>query len=142
MAVSRARLGWNHSMKCTHVALRVRDAGRSIAFYERFCGMIVVHDRRDDESRVVWMGFGEDPPRFVIVLLEKPYDLNRPPPLQHLGMAVDSRPEVDALYARASADGLTAVWPPTDGGPIVGYYCGAGDPDGNMVEFSFGQRIG
>lgn len=130
-------------MKCTHIALQVADVEKSIAFYRNFCGMRVVHDRTDsDVNRVVWLGWGEDPPKFVIVLLAQPYEVNRQPPWQHLGMSVDSRAEVDAAYAQAQAAGLQNLWPPVDGGPIVGYYCGVPDPDGNMVEFSFGQRIG
>lgn len=128
-------------MKCTHVALQVRDIERSIAFYQKYCGMRVVQDRTDS-FRVVWMGWGEQPPRFVIVLLGTPYEVNRQPPFQHLGMAVTDRDEVDAVYAQATASGITTVWPPTDGGPIVGYFCGVADPDSNMVEFSYGQRLG
>ena len=128
-------------MKCTHIALQVADLERSIAFYARYCGLRVVH-RRTDEFPVAWLGWGEDPPRFVIVLLGKAYEQNAPPPFQHIGMAVDSRAEVDALHERAVGDGIVRVWPPTDAGPIVGYLCGVRDPDGNLVEFSHGQRIG
>lgn len=128
-------------MKCTHIALQVRSIERSIAFYQRYCGMRVVH-RRTEECRVVWLGWGEDPPRFVIVLLERDYPRNEQPPWQHIGMAVDSREEVEQVYQRGLHDGLTGGWPPTDGGPVVGSYCGLPDPDGNMVEFSFGQRLG
>ncbi len=130
-------------MKCTHIALQVNDIERSIAFYAEFCGMKVIHDRSDPEAnRVVWLGWGEDPPKFVIVLLGSPYETNVQPPWQHIGMAVDSRAEVDAAYERALAAGLKNLWAPFDAGEIVGYYCGVPDPDGNMVEFSFGQRIG
>ena len=131
-------------MKCTHVALQVRDIDQSTAFYGRYCSMKVVHrrDRQSTSGRVVWLGWGEDPPKFVIVLIEEPYEVNQQPPGQHIGMAVDSREEVDAIYHRAVADDLTGMWEPTDAGPIVGYLCALPDPDGNMVEFSFGQRIG
>ena len=131
-------------MKCTHIALQVRDPEKSVAFYERYCNMQVVHqrDRQSSTGRVVWLGWGEDPPKFVIVLLQEEYDTNQQPPWQHIGMAVDSRGEVDEIYNRALADGLTDLWTPTDAGPIVGYYCGLPDPDGNRVEFSFGQRSG
>ncbi len=130
------------SMKCTHVALQVRSLERSIAFYRRYCGMRVVHERQEHGIHVAWLGWGEDPPKFVIVLLEEPYEVNRQPPWQHIGMAVDSRAEVDAAHSKATDDGLTNHWPPVDAGPVVGYYCGVPDPDGNIVEFSFGQRIG
>jgi catechol 2,3-dioxygenase-like lactoylglutathione lyase family enzyme len=128
-------------MKCTHIALQVRDIQRSIAFYERYCRLRIVHDRTD-EFRVVWLGWGEDPPQFVIVLLGAPYERNEQPPWQHLGLAVDQRADVDAIYGRASDDPDSLHWPPRDGGPVVGYYCGLRDPDGNVVEFSCGQRIG
>lgn len=130
-------------MKCTHIALQVRNADESIAFYGRYCGMKVVHSRvSEDGGRVVWLGWGEDPPQFVIVLVEGDYAVNQQPPWQHIGMSCDSRQEVDEVYNRARGDGLADLWPPVDAGPIVGYYCGVRDPDGNMVEFSHGQRIG
>ena len=33
-------------------------------------------------------------------------------------------------------------WPPVDEPYPVGYYCGLRDPDGNFVEFSYGQPLG
>ena len=130
------------SIKCMHLALQVRNLDVSIAFYDRYCHMRVVHDRPGNAGRVVWLGWGEDPPAFVLVLLEEPYERSAQPPWQHIGMAVDSREEVDAVFAKARADGLENLWPPVDAGAIVAYYCGLPDPDGNMVEFSYGQRIG
>lgn len=104
--------------------------------------MQTVHDRDSNGTRVAWLGWGEDPPRFVIVLIEKDYAENRQPEFQHIGMAVESRAEVDAIFAAAQAAGIDGLWPPVDAGAIVGYYCGVPDPDGNLVEFSYGQRIG
>lgn len=129
-------------MKCTHVALQVRDIDRAVAFYSRYCGMRAVHERGEVGRRVVWLGWGEDPPRFVIVLIEENYETNLQPPWQHIGMAVESRRKVDELFALAREDGVPVHWPPTDAGEIVGYFCGVRDPDGNVVEFSHGQRIG
>ena len=128
-------------MKCTHIALQVSNVDRSIEFYRRYCNMHVVQDRVDS-FRVVWMGWEDRHPRFVIVLLEKQYEENRQPDLQHIGMSVASREEVDAIYARAAADGSPVMWQPVDAGEIVGYFCGVADPDGNMVEFSYGQELG
>ena len=110
-------------------------------FYERFCGMKIVHER-PEASHVVLVGWGEDPPPFVIVLFARSYDQNIQPPWQHIGMAVEDRETVDEIFELAKADGLNDLWSPVDAGPIVGYYCGVPDPDGNVVEFSFGQRIG
>lgn len=112
------------------------------AFYARYCGLRPVHERLSDGHRVAWLGWGEDPPRFVIVLTELPFDTNEQTPLQHIGMAVDARDEVARIYAAGVAAGISRAWAPTDAGQIVGYYCALADPDGNLVEFSFGQRIG
>ncbi len=128
-------------MKCTHIALQVRDIEASIRFYADYCGMRVVHDRHET-FRVVWLGWGEDPPLFVIVLLHQDFERNEQPPYQHIGLSVETRAEVDEICARASADGTPVEWPPVDGGDIVGYYGAIRDPDGNLVEFSCGQRIG
>ena len=129
-------------MKCTHVALQVRDIDASQAFYARYCGMHPVHQRVNEGRRIAWLGWGEDPPKFVFVLIESPYEQNHQPPLQHIGMAVESRTEVDRIHALGVSAGIKHTWPPVDSGPIVGYYCALADPDGNLVEFSFGQRIG
>ncbi|MFQ5418328.1 MAG: VOC family protein, partial [Myxococcota bacterium] len=50
----------------THVALEVSDLDASIAFYESYAGMHVVHRR----PQVVWLSDKTRP--FVIVLLEVP----------------------------------------------------------------------
>jgi hypothetical protein len=47
---------------------------------------------------------------------------------------------VDEAAALARDEGVLQV-APHDAGPIVGYYCIVRDPDGNQVEFSFGQPI-
>jgi len=77
----------------------------------------------------------------VLVLLE--HGVDSPPgptTLQHLGFAVASREEVDRAAAAARAEGVL-VLEPLYAGPIVGYFCLIEDPDGNHVEFSYGQPI-
>jgi hypothetical protein len=49
--------------------------------------------------------------------------------------------EVDRLGRLGSDDGII-IEEPKDAGPIVGYFCMVHDPDGNWVEFSFGQGLG
>jgi predicted lactoylglutathione lyase len=59
----------------------------------------------------------------------------------HLGFALDSRAEVDAIARRAREAGILA-WEPRQEPFPVGYYCGLVDPDGSFVEFSYGQPLG
>ena len=125
----------------THLALGVRNLDRTIDFYRRHAGLRVVHDRLDGASRVVWLGEDREDVRFVLVLFEVTGE--RPPApstLQHLGFAVGSREEVDAAAASGRAEGVLAM-EPLYAGPVVGYFCILNDPDGNQVEFSYGQPI-
>ena len=59
----------------------------------------------------------------------------------HLGFACDSRERVDAIAENARALGLLE-WVPREEPFPVGYYCGVRDPDGNVLEFSYGQPLG
>ena len=125
----------------THVALGVRSLDRTIDFYRTHVLLHVVHERVDGSMRVVWLAERQDNPTFVLVLFEVRGD---PPPgpttLQHLGFAVASRAEVDAVAAAGLAAGCLAR-DPVYAGPVVGYFCLLKDPDGNQVEFSYGQPI-
>ena len=127
--------------RLTHLALGVRDLERSIGFYQTHARLHVVHDRNDQGARVVWLAERERDPEFVLVLFQVAGE--RPPApstLQHLGFAVASRAEVDATAAAGRADGVLRA-DPVYAGPIVGYFCLLADPDGNAVEFSYGQPI-
>jgi len=127
--------------RITHLALGVQDLDRSIAFYRKHVNWQVVHDRAEDGRRVVWLAGQEADPGFVLVLFEVPGERRAGPTnLQHLGFAVASRAEVDRAAAAARADGVLAL-EPIYAGPIVGYFCIVTDPDGNQVEFSYGQPI-
>jgi catechol 2,3-dioxygenase-like lactoylglutathione lyase family enzyme len=125
----------------THVALGVRDLDRSIAFYRKHVKLHVVHERSDSGMRVVWLAERQSDPDFVLVLLPgQPDATSGASSLRHFGYAVSSREEVDAAAAAARADGILAL-EPIYAGPIVGYFCIVSDPDGNQIEFSFGQPI-
>jgi catechol 2,3-dioxygenase-like lactoylglutathione lyase family enzyme len=127
---------------CTHIAIHAHDVGRSVAFYTRYAGLCEVHRRSEDGVTVVWLGEEARERQFVIVILGLPHeDAVNPGPMAHIGYAVASRAEVDRLGELADADGIL-VEPPRDAGPIVGYFCIAEDPDGNWVEFSYGQSLG
>lgn len=128
--------------KITHLALRTRDIEASVGFYQRFVGLREVHRRRENEMSVVWLGEQSRQEPFVLVLLELDHSpAVHPRPVDHFGYDVGTREEVNRLAALAESEGILEQHP-TDGGPIVGYYCIVLDPDHNGIEFSAGQSLG
>ena len=127
---------------CTHVAILARDVDRAVDFYARFAQLREVHRRTEHAVTVVWLAERGREREFVIVLIGAEHaDAVVLAPLAHLGYAVGSRGEVDRLAELARAEQIL-VEDPKDAGPIVGYYCIVRDPDGNLVEFSYGQSLG
>lgn len=126
----------------THLALHVPDLQACIAFYERFCGMHVFHERPGKGSRIVWMAEPGKEREFIFVMM--PGGKDRALAMDdysHFGFALARREEVDEIADRAREDGCL-IWEPRDEPYPVGYYCGLRDPAGNYVEFSFGQPLG
>jgi catechol 2,3-dioxygenase-like lactoylglutathione lyase family enzyme len=127
----------------THIAREVAKIEECIDFYRSYCGFEVVHRRESaGGGSIVWIGEPSKSHEFIFVLIsggegvlqgERNYD--------HLGFALESRQAVDQLAAKAKAEGRL-VWPPRQESYPVGYYCGVRDPDGKMVEFSYGQPLG
>ena len=126
----------------THLALHVPDLDACIAFYERFCGMHVFHERPGKGSRIVWMAEPGREREFIFVIMpggnERDLAAND---YSHFGFAMASRSEVDAIAELARQTGCL-IWEPRDEPYPVGYYCGVRDPAGHYVEFSYGQPLG
>ncbi len=126
----------------THIALHVQDLEACVNFYRSYAELGVVHDRCDDGTRVVWLAEAGRETEFIMVLLAGgPGRRQADTDFSHLGFALASQAEVDAIANRALNEGLL-VWDPRQEPYPVGYYCGIRDPDGNFVEFSFGQPLG
>jgi catechol 2,3-dioxygenase-like lactoylglutathione lyase family enzyme len=119
----------------THVALPVRSLAASIAFYERFANMRVVHSR----PGVVWISDRTRP--FAIVLIESTREIKPLLPYAHLGVGVASREDVDRLCELAKANDCL-VRAAEDEGPPVGYWAFLRDPDGHTLEIAYGQELG
>jgi lactoylglutathione lyase len=86
----------------THVALTAHDLDASIAFYEKYARMAVVHRRAREGVRSVWLTDHTRP--FVIVLVEAADQQDHPlGPFGHLGVACASREEIDRLMPKPAA---------------------------------------
>jgi catechol 2,3-dioxygenase-like lactoylglutathione lyase family enzyme len=126
----------------THLAMHVRDLEACVDFYETYAEMRLTHDRVNDGKRVVWLAEPGKEKDFIVVLIPGgPGREQVPSDYSHLGFALDSKEAVDAIANKARSDGILE-WEPRQEPYPVGYYCGIRDPDGNFVEFSFGQPLG
>ena len=122
-----------------HVALMVKDAEKTANFFDRYCGMKVVHMRKDGDLCVEWIMHPDQKDSFMLVLIESVADLSPiGGTMDHLGFYVESRSDVDEIAAKAKAEGIL-IEGPQYAGPVVGYYCIVQDPDGNSIEFSCEQ---
>ncbi len=126
----------------THIALHVRDLEACVRFYQSYVGMQIIHDRTSDSKRVVWLAEpGRESELIVVVLSGGPGRSQSAADFSHLGIALETREAVDVVAERARSEGILE-WEPRQEPYPVGYYCGVRDPDGNFVEFSFGQPLG
>jgi predicted lactoylglutathione lyase len=78
---------------------------------------------------------GQDP-TFVLVIVQDEVKAR----LDHFGFQCDSRAEVDRIAEDAKRQG-TLVQSPINAGGVVGYFAMVRDPDGHIVEFTFGQPL-
>jgi catechol 2,3-dioxygenase-like lactoylglutathione lyase family enzyme len=130
----------NPDIGLTHVALLITKPDASIAFYEKYAAMRVVHRRVDANTQrtVVWLSDQTRP--FVIVLIETDRVDLPLRPFAHLGVSCPNREEVERLCKQAAAEGCLHSGP-TDSGYPVGYWAFLSDPDGNTLEISYGQEV-
>jgi lactoylglutathione lyase len=123
----------------THITINCSDIDASVEFYTSLCGLSIVRDRRLEGRHNVWLGPatppGEDPV-FVLVIVQDEVKAR----LDHFGFRCESRKEVDRIVERARAQNIL-VQPPVDAGGVVGYFAMVHDPDGHIVEFTFGQPL-
>ena len=126
----------------THLALQVANLDDCTGFYTDYCNMRIVRDRTRKAHRVVWLASPGQERDFVIVLLPGGSGRKQSTDdFSHLGFALASKGEVDTVARKARSEGIL-IWEPVQEPDPVGYYCGVRDPDGNFVEFSYGQPLG
>lgn len=133
--------GWRNDVGFTHVALMAKSIDESVSFYSRYAKMEIVHERVDEsmDNRVVWLSDNTRPFVLVLVESEKPEPILAP--FAHLGVGCGSKDQVDLLCKRARQEGAL-VKAPVDSGYPVGYWAFLSDPDGHILELSYGQEIG
>ena len=123
----------------THITINVSDIDRSVDFYTGVCGLSIVRDRRKEGRHNVWLGpppeAGEDP-AFVLVMVQDEVKSR----LDHFGFQCDSRAEVERIAELAGSQNFL-VDSPTEVGGVVGYFTTVRDPDGHLIEFTFGQPL-
>jgi lactoylglutathione lyase len=123
----------------THITINCSNLERSVDFYTSVCGLTIVRDRRLEGRHNVWLGPPTKPdedPLFVLVIVQEEVKSR----LDHFGFQCDSRGEVDRI-AKLARQQDTLVEPPVDVGGVVGYFTMIRDPDGHLVEFTFGQPL-
>ncbi len=127
--------------KLTHLALPCHDLEKTIQWYRRFTPLKVIHQREDNGAKVAWIQ--ADDRSIFLVFLQSP-DSKEPNPIlspfAHLGIEMTSKEEVNVV-AEEGRDHACLVWEPRQEPDPVGYVCALSDPDGNLVEFSYGQSI-
>ena len=130
------------TISLTHIALHVRNLEACIEFYESYAGMRLIHDRITKGKRVVWLAEPGKETIFILVLIPGgPGREQSSTDYSHLGFAVETHETVDRIADRARAARILE-WEPKEEPYPVGYYCGIRDPDGNFIEFSYGQPLG
>lgn len=127
------------STRWTHITITASDIERSIDFYTSFCNLSVLRDRRREGGGTVWLGPNTPPgqnPTFILVIGEGEVSSR----MDHLGFQCAAREQVEQIAERGQQLGIL-IHPPTDSGGSVGYWTMLRDPDGHLVEFTYGQPI-
>ncbi len=127
--------------RLTHITLHVSALDDCVRFYQRYCNLKVIDDQERGQIRVICMAEPGRESAFVLQLFsggeDKPV---APEAYDHFGFAVDSRAAVDDAIAKGREEGIL-IGEPEDGSFPTGYYCGLKDPNGNIVEISYGHLI-
>ena len=129
------------TISLTYIALHVRYLDACVDFYQNYTDMKISRDRITQDSHVIWLAKPGKETEFIMVLMPNASARNQAlSDLSYLGFAVESRNVVNEIAQRAAAEGILE-WKPRQEPYPVGYYCGVRDPDGNFVEFSYGQPL-
>jgi len=122
-----------------HLALRVRDIGKSKDFYLHVFGMKVVWE---PDPKNCYLSSGDDNLALHEITEPSQYSGSRTDaaPLDHFGFIADAPQTVDAWAGWAAQNGVTMLKAPKqhrDGS----YSCYLADPDGNTIQILYQPKI-
>jgi glyoxylase I family protein len=131
----------------SHLDFTITDPTRSVPFYQEvlsWLGYRRVPVGAETTASACWAITDPGGSRFSIGLepahgpgQRQPYN-RYAPGLHHVAFHVDSRQDVDQLYAQLLAIGAEVLAPPTEYAYTPGYYAVAcRDPDGLVLEFVY-----
>ena len=127
--------------RLTHIALPCHDLEKTIEWYENFSPLNQIHYRTDSDGSVAWLATKD---RSLVIVFISSSDSKEPistlNQLAHMCISVESCSRVDEIADMGRNAGCLA-WEPELLPPPVGYICALRDPDGNTVEFSYGQEL-
>lgn len=127
--------------KLNNITLHVGDMEVSKAFYEEWAGMGVL--QYGQVSKSVRMVSPNEDDAFQLILCDQAAEpLSRAQnDVGHVGIALSSLDDLKAIYDKAQDAGIVDI-PWMEMKPPVGTLFMIRDPDGNRVEFSYGQPLG
>jgi catechol 2,3-dioxygenase-like lactoylglutathione lyase family enzyme len=118
--------------RLSHIGIPVSDLDKSVAFYKKWAAM-KVQPAAGDSTGVKGARMAQDSGGFVMPLPM--------PGIMHIGFDCATKAQVDKIAGDAKKAGIL-ISGPTDAGADLGYQCYIADPDGNNIEFAFGQKVG
>lgn len=119
------------SISLAFFKLNVPDMARALAFYEKVFGFSVVQTFDEDEflEHILGLPGQEAGPNLLLVAYNDGREVAVGPGHGPVGFMTD---DIDALFAKAVAEGANPIVPVFDLGPVkVGIFL---DPDGHEIE--------
>ena len=132
-------LFWHVVKTCQNPCVLAIFENHKALFYQTFCELEIVHRRES----AAWLTNEELKNKFVIVIIKggKKNKQKFKKDFSHIGIAVDSLDELFNKVKEGKKRGCYAFGPFEEDYP-TGHIAGFLDPNGNLVELSYGQPIG
>ena len=125
--------------RLTHICLHVENLDECLQFYTRYCGLEIIEDRSAAGAGSIYLSESGTQSEVVLQLKSGGTNLDLADgDERHFCFNVESREAVDDIVKRAGADGILMF--EADEYLPGAYFCGVRDPNGNCIEFSYGQH--